>query len=133
MPRRAIAKAQPLTPRQKEVYAHLCRRLRFPLLYGHTKGLVNACLDAVYELHGTRDAHPILSHSIDGLVSARARKLLRSLGVYSIQHLVDYETLEFIQDVQTHALYDDLVGIEVAKLKGKYKKIIASLKNRERT
>lgn len=97
------------------------------MLYGHTKGMVAACLDAINELHGTKDSHPILSTPIDGMVSAKARKLLRSLGIYSVQHLVDYETLEFIQDVQTHALYDDLIGVEVAKLKGKYKKIIASL------
>lgn len=133
MPRRAIAKLPPLTPRQKEVYAHLCRKLRGPLIYGHARGLYLACYDALLELHGDEDAHPILSESLDGKTTPRAQRLLHALGVYSIQHLVDYDTLEFIRDAQMHFYYDELVGVEIARLKGKYQKIVRSIRCRVET
>lgn len=84
--------------------------------------MYSACCDALIDLHGEKGAHPILSEPITGKISKRAERLLASLGVYSIQHLADYDTLDLIADTQTHYLYDDLVGVEIAKLKRKYKK-----------
>ena len=112
------------------MYAHLCRKLRFPLIYGHARACYLACYDAILELHGHPDSHPLLSEPVQGKVSVRACKLLHSLGVYSIQHLVDYDTLEFISDAQTCHGYDELVGVEIAKLKGRYQKVFRSLEAR---
>ena len=128
MAKRTIARVPRLTPREKEVYSLLCRKIRFPLIYGHARAMYVACQNAVSELHGHIDDHPALADSIAGKVSPRAARLLHQLGIFSIQHLVDYDTLEFISDCQTHYLYDELIGTEIAKLKGRYQKILRAVR-----
>ncbi len=127
MSRRAIAPVPRLDARQKEVYAHLCRKLRFPLIYGHARGCYLACYDALMELHGGEHAHPLLAEPIQGKVSVKAAKLLHSLGVYSVQHLIDYDVIDFVADVQMSHGYTELVGVEIARLKGKYQKVARSM------
>lgn len=120
MAARKIAKVQPLTPRQKKVYAHLCRRIRFPLVYGHLQGCYDAVNDALEELHGSKNAHPRFAVEIEQEMTGRAVKILHSLGVHSIQHLIDYEWTDLLEEMQEHQLYDLLVGLEVRKIRAKY-------------
>lgn len=120
MAARKIAKVQPLTPRQKKVYAHLCRKIRFPLVYGHSQGCYDAVNDALEELHGSQNAHPRFAVEIDEEMTGRAVKILHSLGVSSIQHLIDYEWTELLEEMEEHPLYDLLVGLEVRKIRAKY-------------
>lgn len=119
MPRR-VARVPKLTPRQKEVYAHLCRKLRFPLVCGHARGCYLAINDALEELHGSASAPPVLSESIDYHLSDRSVKVLRSLSVQSLQHLVEYDRLDLESDLAEHHLYDIFVLLEVMRIREKF-------------
>lgn len=120
MPRRNISSVPKLTPRQKKVYAHLCRKIRFPLIYGHAQGCYDAINDAMEELHGSQNAHPSFAVEIDQELSKRAVKILTSLDVSSVQHLIDYEWHELLEELQSHPLFDVLVGLEVQKVRARY-------------
>jgi hypothetical protein len=102
------------------VYAHLCRKLRFPLICGHARGCYLAINDALEQLHGSDEISPALASSIELYVSERTVKVLRSLSIESLQHLVEYDRLDLESDMAEHHLYDLLVLMEVAKVRDKY-------------
>lgn len=117
---RKIAPVPKLTPRQKKVYAHLCRKLRFPLIYNHARGCYLAINDALEELHGSQASHPGLSVGVDTLLGKRATRILHDMDITSMQHLVDVEWKELLEEMQEHKMYDVLVGIEVNRIREKY-------------
>jgi hypothetical protein len=117
---RRIAPVPKLTPRQKRVYAHLCRKIRFPLVYGHARGCYMAVNDALEELHGSESSHPGLSIAIDDLVSKRACSLLHDLDIQSVRHLVECEWEDLLEDMEQHKLYDVMVGVEVHRVRSRY-------------
>lgn len=119
MPKR-IARVPKLTPRQKEVYAHLCRKLRFPLVYGHARGCYLAINDALQELHGADGSPPVLSEAVTPHLSKRSAKILDWLGVHSLQHLVEYTWSDLTTDLAEHHLYDPFVLIEIHAVRKKY-------------
>lgn len=119
MPKR-IARVPKLTPRQKEVYAHLCRKLRFPLVYGHARGCYLAINDALQELHGADGSPPVLAESVTPHVSKRAAKILEWLGIRSLQHLVEYQPDDLVADLEQHTLTDVFVIMEISAVRKKF-------------
>jgi len=117
---RRIAPVPKLTPRQKRVYAHLCRKIRFPLVYGHARGCYMAINDALEELHGSESAHPALSIEISEVLSKRSCLVLESLDIQSIQHLIDCDWEELLEDMKQHKKYDVMVGMEVSRVREKH-------------
>jgi hypothetical protein len=72
------------------------------------------------QLHGSDEISPALASSIELYVSERTVKVLRSLSIESLQHLVEYDRLDLESDMAEHHLYDLFVLMEVAKVRDKY-------------
>lgn len=117
---RRIATVPKLTPRQKRVYAHLCRKIRFPLVYGHARGCYMAINEALEELHGSSSAHPALAVEISQVLSERSCQVLEALDIQSVQHLIDCDWDELLTDMESHKKYDVMVGMEVLRVREKY-------------